>query len=397
MAEINTRKRGEKWEYRFEAARVGGKRKHITKGGFGTKKEALAAGTKALAEYNQSGLHFVPSDLSLSDYFDYWMEQYCKINLKNTTYEGYEKKIRLYLKPELGKYKLSSLTPAILQTFINNKFNDGFSRNTLAVIKGILSGSLSYAVEPLRFLQSSPMSYVKLPSTRAVSQKPSRKKDKEVVSPEEWNKIIVRFPEGHPCHIPLQLAYRCGCRLGEAFALTWSDIDLDAGELDINKQVQMIDGFWTFTNPKYDSFRKIKIDSKLIQILKLEKERQQKSATFYAEHYQKIYETSKRQITTSETQKELWLVNSRENGTYVQPRVMQHCSRVIHYELKYSNWDYHSLRHTHTTMLLESGANPVSVQKRLGHKNIETTLGIYAHCTKKMQDTELEIIESILN
>ena len=83
MSEINTRKRGDKWEYRFEAARIDGKRKQISKGGFKTKKEALEAGTKALASYNNSGLKFEPTDISVSDYLDYWFDTYCKTELKD--------------------------------------------------------------------------------------------------------------------------------------------------------------------------------------------------------------------------------------------------------------------------------------------------------------------------
>ena len=49
------RKRGDKWEYRFEGARIDGKRKQYSKGGFRTKKDALEAGTAALAAY-QTGL-----------------------------------------------------------------------------------------------------------------------------------------------------------------------------------------------------------------------------------------------------------------------------------------------------------------------------------------------------
>ena len=55
MAEVNIRKRGTKWEYRFETARVGDKRSQVSKGGFATKKEALQAGTDAMALYNTSG------------------------------------------------------------------------------------------------------------------------------------------------------------------------------------------------------------------------------------------------------------------------------------------------------------------------------------------------------
>lgn len=56
MSNVNIRKRGNKWQYQFEAATVNGKRKQISKSGFRTKKEALEAGTKALAEYNNCGL-----------------------------------------------------------------------------------------------------------------------------------------------------------------------------------------------------------------------------------------------------------------------------------------------------------------------------------------------------
>lgn len=51
MAQINTIKRGNKWQYRFEGKIVDGKRKQYSKSGFLTKKEALIAGTKALNEY----------------------------------------------------------------------------------------------------------------------------------------------------------------------------------------------------------------------------------------------------------------------------------------------------------------------------------------------------------
>ena len=49
MGELRTRKRGKGWEYSFESARIDGKRKSISKGGFKTKAEALAAGTQAKA------------------------------------------------------------------------------------------------------------------------------------------------------------------------------------------------------------------------------------------------------------------------------------------------------------------------------------------------------------
>lgn len=396
MSEINTRKRGSKWEYRFEGAKISGERKQLTKGGFRTKKEALEAGTKALSEYNNAGFHFSPSEISFSDYLDYWMENYCALNLKRTTYTNYLKKVDLHLKPALGQYKLKALTPAVLQAFINMKFNAGYSRNTLAVVKGVLSGSLSYAVEPSAFIQSNPMLMVKLPSMRAEAKVPTRKKQKHIITKEQMQQILERFPEGTSQYIPLLLAYHCGLRLGETFALTWDDVNFDNKTIDINKQVQEKENCWTFENPKYDSSRLIKADSVLLDILKAAKVKQERFRDFYGEHYTKLFIDDKRRLNTTGEGEEIQLINCRENGTYIQPRVMQHCGRIVHYQLGLKDYDYHSLRHTHTTMLLEAGANPKDIQHRLGHKSLDITLQVYAHVTEKMQDDTISILESIL-
>ncbi len=394
MGQVTTRKRGNTWEYRFEAARIEGKRKQISKGGFRTKKEAIEAGTKALAEYNNAGISFTPSEISFSDYLDYWMENYAKPNVKYTTYIGYEKKIRLHIKPELGRYKLKALTPAILQEFINKKYTEGYSRNTIAVFKGILSGSISYAVEPLGFIQSSPMQVVKLPSSRAKAQVPTRQKVKYCITKDQMQRILERFPEGHSCHIPLQLAYRCGLRLGEAFALTWNDIDFTTNTLSINKQVQNINGFWTFAEPKYESVRKMKIDAKLIDLLYRTRQVQKRAEEYYSSFYHHLTLNPLNQIIEGDGEP-IELVNVREDGSYIQPRVMQHAGRVIHYQLGIKEYDYHSLRHTHATILLEAGANPKDVQHRLGHKNIDVTLQIYTHVTEKMQDQTVGILDNL--
>lgn len=114
MAEVNTRKRGSKWEYRFETAKINGKRQQKSKGGFKTKKEALEAGTKALNEYNNTGLVFDPSDMSLADYMDLWFEEYGRLNYKYNTLINYRGQIEHHIKPQLGAYKLSTLTPATI-------------------------------------------------------------------------------------------------------------------------------------------------------------------------------------------------------------------------------------------------------------------------------------------
>ena len=403
MGQVTARKRGSKWEYRYEIASVSGKRQWDTKGGFRTKAEALEAGNVAYNEYKNSGLKFTPTKISVSDYLDYYYDTYCKTNLKDTTLQNYEKKIRLYIKPALGKYELQTLNPSVCQEFINNIFNEGFSKNSRATIKGILNKALDYAVEPLHYIKTNPMLYVRNPLPTAEPIKPSRKKDKEYVRPDEWKEIISRFPEGHSCHVPLMLAYHCGLRLGEIFALTWNDIDFENKKLDVNKQIQMeATGYWTFTAPKYDSYRKISMGAALTDLLKREKKKQEKAKLYYEEHYSHQYVNESHQLirdiqgdTVPDGCTEVFPINIRENGTYCQPRITQHLCRIIHYQLGYTLFDMHSLRHTHCCMLLDENAPIKFVQQRLGHKNVETTLNIYSHLTDKMDEIGSEILDKL--
>lgn len=58
---------------------------------------------------------------------------------------------------------------------------------------------------------------------------------------------------------------------------------------------------------------------------------------------------------------------------------------------------FHDLRHTHATLLLEVGVNPKVIQERLGHTTINTTLNIYSHVTKEMEDDSVDTFENLLN
>ena len=100
------RKRGNKWYYSFEASSVDGKRKRIERVGGRTKKEAEAALRKALQEYENAGLHFEPSEISVADYMDYWFKNYVMVNCKYNTQSAYEIIIRNHIKPAFGIYKL---------------------------------------------------------------------------------------------------------------------------------------------------------------------------------------------------------------------------------------------------------------------------------------------------
>lgn len=402
MAKINVRDRNKNkpdkkpnWEYRFEAAKIGGKRKQISKGGFRTKKEALEAGTKAFVEYNDGGQTSQPSEMSTADYFDLWFKQYVEVNLRHKTQASYRGIITNHIKPRIGHYKLNSLSPYILQEFVNELKTNGYSKRHIVNILSTVSNALNYAVEPLQFIKHNPAALVKMPK---IERAP---KQRIVLSSENWEKIISRFPFGNKYHIPLIIGYHTGLRISEAFALTWNDVDFKKSEIHVSKQIVKIknDGEkakWCFGEPKTNSsVRTVKIGNTLLNVLKAEKLRQNENRLRYGEYYTfySLEKLDERSFTLNENKNgDVQLICVDENGQFVTTDSFKYCSRVIHHELKI-DFDFHSLRHTHATILVENGADIKNVQKRLGHEKIETTLQTYVHDTEEMAERSVEVFE----
>lgn len=396
MGQVTTRKRGKTWEYRFETASIGGKRTQSSKGGFLTKKEALDAGILAKSEYDKTGTAFKPSEKSYSDYLDEWIESYGKLELSPNTIISYKKKIK-HIKPDLGRNKLNALSHEQLQKFLQKKFDEGFSRNTISIMKSIINNSLNYAVFPLKYLNTNPASSLKMPSKNAIPKTPTRTKIRYVIPKEKLDLIFARFPEGTTAHIPICLGYYCGLRHGEAFAIDINnDIDFEKGIFHLKHQLQLINGFWTLINPKYNSIRDIDLNQIMLDLLRREKDRQENNKKKYGEYYKQLKVNNKGQLNYEEG-KNIQLATMRENGEFLSPRIIQHVGRVVHYEkgLEYKEFDFHSLRHTHTTILLSNGADIKYVQKRLGHKNIKVTLDIYYQLTDDIREKNKKFIEML--
>ena len=401
MGKVNVRKRGTTWEYRFEAAKIGGSRKQISKGGFKTQGEALKAGTAALNEYNNTGYAFKPSELSVSDYLDYWLNHSVKPNLSYNTYINYERYIRVHLKPAFGSYRLNALSnnPAAIQDWITSLKTKGYSRSMITNILYCLSGALNYAVIPCKYISSNPCTYVKVPAIKADQEKKAHKE--YVCSTEDFKKIITRFDSNSNFYIPLMLGYYLGTRIGESYAIDlMRDIDYDNMTISINRQIQKEGKNWIYKNPKYDSFRTLKSNKEILDILKHETIKQKKNRLKYGEYYIKSYVDEHGKIiqlpaSIDTKYSEIMPVSVRENGELLTPDSFKYCAKVIHNELNNPLFHSHCLRHTHGTILAENGINPKAVMERLGHKDISTTLQTYTFNTEKMQDACVNVFDGI--
>ena len=284
---VNVRKRGKGYQYYFEIAPVNGKRKQQVKSGFKTKKEAEEAGIKAYNEYNQTGHSFTPATISYSDYLDYWLENYCHINLKYHTIQAYTNIIKNHIRPRLGFYRLAQITTSTLQEFMNNIYVEkAFSKNFLKNILKVLKTSFGYAANVVGFIKESPAKNVTLPKYDIPDKDPAH-----IFTNEEINMMLQRFKNNHAMYYAILTAYCTGLRAAELFALTWDDIDFERKTLTVNKNIlkknqsgathgRHISGkattVWYFGTCKTPgSYRTIEIGDTLVKALKEYKEEQQ--------------------------------------------------------------------------------------------------------------------------
>lgn len=408
----NSVKKGATYEYRFETASIGGQRKWISKGGFESEEAARIEGIKALNEYNTCGQVVEPTTMSFADFLEHWLVNDCMATLNEVTILNYRKKIKNLIIPHLGKYRMNTIDRDKLQNLLITLHDNGYSSNTISGVKGIVTKCFNYAYYS-GYITKTPAINLKIPKNENTSV-PTRLSPHVYLTKEQLSAIFNRFPLGSSSYVPLMIGLHCGLRLGEAFALTWEDIDLDKKRISVNKQIQWRQfkrtdeekraangkatencGCWYYSSTKYKSDRILEMDEKLYHLLSAEKIKQDNARTYFGERFPRYYESEKREITEQPTEKEIHFVCIREDGTYITPRTMQHTSRIIHNDLNIKDFDYHSLRHTHATVLLEKGAPLKYIQQRLGHKKIDITINVYQHLTDELRQMGTDVLNGI--
>lgn len=412
------------WQYRFEAAKIDGKRCMISKAGFRTKKEAEVAGTKALAEYNNAGLKFEPTEISVSDFLDYWLKNYCAMNVADSTMTAYKNIISKHIKPRIGHYKLKAISTLVLQEMVNEIYvQHGFTKSFMKNILKVTKGAFKYARVTAKLIQIDPAADVTLPNMASDSES-----EIIVLTKDAVNRILERFERTPSTYNAILTAYYTGLRVSEVYGLTWDCIDFEKKQITVNKIAKKIevDGYvserkirrgirgrsstkWYFGSCKTPgSYRTIDVGDTLLNALKEYKVWQDANEAAYGEYYTKHFlkdETTpanrkvKRIISLTDMEFEIPLERTypvfiKENGQYQGTDVIKYASKVINCELGIQ-FNFHALRHTHATMLIEAGVPVKAVSERLGHDNVRTTMETYVHVTDAQRNDAVNKFEML--
>ena len=98
---------------------------------YGQSRAEVATLLAEALKLRSDGLPLSERRQTLGQFLQYWLSQSRKLNVRSSTYRGYESKLRRHIIPDLGRITLAKLTPQRVQTFLNDKLESGLSAQTV--------------------------------------------------------------------------------------------------------------------------------------------------------------------------------------------------------------------------------------------------------------------------
>ena len=347
-----------------------------------TKKEVKQKTKEAEITFLQNGsTRFQASNITTyKGLASLWWESY-KHTVKPNTQLNVRRLLDNHILPLFGSYKLDKLTTPLIQNVVNklaDKTNKGEEGAFLYYdsLHALNKRILQYGVV-MQAIPFNPAREVILPRN---TQKAKREKVKHFDN-EELKKFL-----GYLDNLDLNKFRYCyentlykfllatGCRINEALALSWSDIDLDNAVVHITKTLN----YKQETNsPKSKtSLRDIDIDQATVSMLKQYRLRQTKEAWKRGKSESVVFSD---------------FIHEYPNNRTLQTRLRTHFKRA-----KVTNIGFHGFRHTHASLLLNSGIPYKELQHRLGHSTLSMTMDIYSHLSKENAKKAVSFYETAL-
>jgi len=375
------------WTIVVEAGRdpVTGKRKRIKKAFRGTKREAQKEMAKIIAQV-EKGTYVEPSKLTFGEYLKNWIENYGRTNISATTFRRYKQIIYSRIVPYLGNVKLDKLRPIHLQKFYSYlttcKRLDGkegtLSYDSIIYHHRVIHKALESAVTQ-QILPRNVADTVELPKKEIIDNEDS----KENVMVLDENQVVkmLEAAKETPYYTLLFVAVRTGMRRAELLGLKWNNINFNEKTIDIKETLLYTPekGIY-FKPPKTKkSRRKIDISDEVINVLRQHRKKQIENKLKLGQAYEDYN-----------------LVFCQENGRPMHPDTPSSWFPNFLEKIGLPRLNFHSLRHTHASLLLKAGVDIKIISERLGHSSVRITYDIYSHLMPGMQKQAVDDLEKLL-
>lgn len=280
--------------------------------------------------------------MNLADFADLYLND-MKNRWKISTYTKKLSTFRLHIIPWFSEHRLHEITAGDVREWQNSLLSaePQYSKTYLRQLHGALSSMFNYAVK-----------YYGLPCNPcqragAIGSLRANKLDFWTIT--EFNQFLTGLEDRPVSFAAFYTLYYTGLREGELLALTPADIDLATGLLRVTKTYARINRKDYILPPKTPkSRREVLMPGRLCSCLRK-----------YMEDIAPIADDER-------------IFPYVKDFLYAEMKIGCEKSGVRRIRI-------HDLRHSHASLLIELGFNPLLIAERLGHESVQTTMQIYSH------------------
>lgn len=166
---------------------------------------------------------------AISDCYQIWKKEN-QNTLNPLTFHRYNNLLERHLLPYFSDAAAQDITEQDIDMFVNEKKSEGMSEVALNMMIMLLK----------RLLQTARIDTIKLGLEHTVRIR-TNKRSIEVMEKEEQNLLdMILNTNQEPKYLGICLAFKMGLAIGEICALTWKDVDLEKGILQVRNTVQRI-------------------------------------------------------------------------------------------------------------------------------------------------------------
>ena len=337
---------------------------------------------------------YVAGKATLNETFERFIST--KYNLRESTRSSYLYTYDHYVRDTFGLKRIAEIKYSdVLQFYYHLLNNQGISLGTLDSVHCLLHPTFQLAVRD-EIIRKNPTDGV----MKEISRESGKNRGVRHALTIEQQRCFMEYIANHPVYFhwwPMfTVLLGTGCRIGEALGLRWQDVDFDNRTISVNHSLVYYPANGNNKCVLRVSLPKTDAGIRSIPMLDIVKDA-----------FEMLYEEQKEYgFNETEIDGMTGFIFCNRFGSVPNPQTVNRTIKRVANSYNAEeiikakkerrdpvilpNFSCHHLRHTFCTRLCENETNLKVIQSIMGHKNIETTLDVYAEATEKKKQESFE-------